>query len=63
MLAVLVKPPARFVSMYVFRLGLLDGARGVVLDGRSFLHDYHAEQDPDGSLLQLLMTAPMLVAH
>lgn len=37
--------------------------RGVVLDGRSFLHDYHAERDPDGSLLQSLMTAPMLVAH
>ncbi|WP_407672337.1 YbcC family protein [Noviherbaspirillum pedocola] len=37
--------------------------RSVVLDGRSFLHDYQAEQDPDGSLLQSLMTAPMLVAH
>lgn len=30
-LAVLFKPPARFLSMYVFRLGMLDGARGVVL--------------------------------
>ena len=37
--------------------------RGVVLDGRSFLHDYDAENDADGSVLELLMTAPMLVTH
>ncbi len=37
--------------------------RGVVLDGRSFLHDYDASQDADGSVLELLMTAPMLVTH
>jgi len=36
---------------------------GVVLQGRSFLHDYDAAQDADGSLLELLMTAPMLVTH
>lgn len=29
--AVVLKPPARFVSMYFFRLGLLDGGRGAVL--------------------------------
>jgi uncharacterized protein YbcC (UPF0753/DUF2309 family) len=38
-------------------------SRGVVLDGRSFLHDYDASQDTDGSVLELLMTAPMLVTH
>ena len=36
---------------------------GVVLAGRSFLHDYDASQDRDGSVLELLMTAPMLVTH
>lgn len=36
---------------------------GVKLDGRSFLHDYDAVQDPDGSVLAALMTGPMLVAH
>lgn len=36
---------------------------GTVLGGRSFLHDYDAAQDGDGSLLELLMTAPMLVTH
>jgi glycosyltransferase involved in cell wall biosynthesis len=29
--AVIFKPPARFISMYLFRLGFLDGARGAVL--------------------------------
>ncbi|MBK6323311.1 MAG: DUF2309 domain-containing protein [Burkholderiales bacterium] len=38
-------------------------SHGVVLDGRSFLHDYDADQDVDGSVLELLMTAPMLVTH
>lgn len=37
--------------------------QGLALAGRSFLHDYDAGQDADGSLLELLMTAPMLVTH
>lgn len=37
--------------------------RGMDLAGRSFLHDYDASQDADGSVLTLLMTAPMLVTH
>ncbi|KQQ45148.1 hypothetical protein ASF61_21110 [Duganella sp. Leaf126] len=36
---------------------------GLALDGRSFLHDYDASLDADGSVLELLMTAPMLVTH
>ncbi|WP_395668819.1 YbcC family protein [Rhodoferax sp.] len=38
-------------------------SRGLVLEGRSFLHDYDASQDTDGRVLELLMTAPMVVAH
>jgi len=38
-------------------------SRGAVLEGRCFLHDYDANQDADGSVLELLMTAPMLVTH
>ncbi len=38
-------------------------SRGAVLEGRAFLHDYDAANDPDGSVLELLMTAPMLVTH
>lgn len=36
---------------------------GARLDGRCFLHDYDAAADADGSVLELLMTAPMLVTH
>ncbi|MEQ9465211.1 MAG: DUF2309 domain-containing protein [Haliea sp.] len=37
--------------------------RGVDLQGRSFLHDYDYRKDRDGSLLELIMTAPMVVTH
>jgi uncharacterized protein YbcC (UPF0753/DUF2309 family) len=37
--------------------------RGVDLQGRSFLHDYDHRRDSDGSLLELIMTAPMIVTH
>lgn len=36
---------------------------GATLDGRCFLHDYDPNRDPDGSLLESLMTGPLLVAH
>jgi hypothetical protein len=36
--------------------------RGVDLGGRVFLHDYHAADDVDGSLLTQLLSAPMQVA-
>lgn len=36
---------------------------GLDLDGRSFLHTYHADQDPDGKVLETIMTAPLVVAH
>ena len=38
-------------------------SRGLPLDGRVFLHEYHPQHDPEGQLLEALMTAPMLVAH
>ena len=46
-----------------FVIGPRHRTQGVALDGRSFLHDYDAAQDADGSVLELLMTAPMLVTH
>jgi len=36
--------------------------RGLDLEGRCFLHDYRADLDPDGSVLELIMTAPLVVA-
>ncbi|MEA3586879.1 DUF2309 domain-containing protein [Pseudidiomarina sp. 1APP75-27a] len=37
--------------------------RNCHFDARAFLHDYHAEQDPEQQILTQLMTAPMVVAH
>ncbi|MBV2130414.1 DUF2309 domain-containing protein [Arsukibacterium indicum] len=37
--------------------------KGLNLQGRCFLHDYSAEQDPDFSLLHTIMTAPMVVTN
>jgi len=34
----------------------------VDLDGRVFLHDYHADRDPEGHVLEVVMTAPLVVA-
>ncbi|MFM8444477.1 MAG: YbcC family protein [Methylococcus sp.] len=36
--------------------------RGIGLEGRAFLHEYDHRQDPDGAILSLIMTAPMVVA-
>ena len=46
-----------------FLIAPRDRSKGLALEGRSFLHDYDATQDADGSVLELLMTAPMLVTH
>lgn len=46
-----------------FLIAPRERSRGIALQGRSFLHDYDANQDVDGSVLELLMTAPMLVTH
>lgn len=37
--------------------------RGLDLAGRSFLHDYRWAEDRQGKALELIMTAPMIVAH
>lgn len=37
--------------------------REIDLDGRSFLHSYDYLTDPEGEVLENIMTAPMVVAH
>lgn len=37
--------------------------RGTNLHGRVFLHDYDPDQDPNGQILEALMTAPLVVAN
>ena len=37
--------------------------RNINLQGRCFLHDYEWESDNDFAILELIMTAPMIVTH
>ena len=37
--------------------------RGINLDGRVFLHSYDYREDPDGRLLEVVMTGPQLVGQ
>jgi hypothetical protein len=39
-----------------------DRTIGLDLGGRCFLHDYHTDRDPEGRVLELIMTAPLVVA-
>ena len=36
---------------------------GLDLSGRAFLHDYDPVQDADGTILETILTAPLVVAH
>ena len=38
-------------------------SRAANLHGRCFLHEYRAGLDPEGAVLEQIMTAPMIVAH
>ena len=33
------------------------------LEGRAFLHDYRSDDDPEGAILEAIMTGPMVVGH
>ena len=46
-----------------FLIAPRERSRGIAMQRRSFSHDYDANQDIDGSVLELLMTEPMLVTH
>ncbi|MFD3958856.1 MULTISPECIES: DUF2309 domain-containing protein [Streptomyces] len=37
--------------------------RGINLHGRAFLHDYDPDLDPTGTILETILTAPLVVAH
>lgn len=37
--------------------------RALNLSGRVFLHEYRADLDPDGTVLEAIMTAPLMLAH
>jgi uncharacterized protein YbcC (UPF0753/DUF2309 family) len=57
-----VRPEWGLAGNAAFIAAPRERTRGLNLDGRVFLHDYHAPRDPDRSTLELILCAPMVVA-
>ncbi|WP_435011379.1 putative inorganic carbon transporter subunit DabA [Tundrisphaera lichenicola] len=57
-----VRPEWALARNAVFLVARRQRTRGVDLQGRTFLHEYDATTDLDGSVLGLILSAPMVVA-
>ena len=58
-----VYPELGLVGNAAMVIGSRELTRGVALNRRVFLHSYLPELDPDGSALETIMTAPVVVAQ
>jgi uncharacterized protein YbcC (UPF0753/DUF2309 family) len=58
-----VRPEWGLANNASFVVARRERTRHLDLAGRAFLHDYRWEQDTDGSVLELILTAPMVVTH
>jgi uncharacterized protein YbcC (UPF0753/DUF2309 family) len=58
-----VRPEWGLAGNAAFIVGPRTMTKNVDLEGRSFLHSYDHQNDPDGAVLETIMTAPMVVAH
>ena len=58
-----VRPEWGLSSNAAFIIGHRSLTRGLKLDGRSFLHNYDQSQDETGSVLEAIMTAPLVVVQ
>ncbi|NNM67899.1 MAG: DUF2309 family protein [Spirochaetales bacterium] len=57
-----VRPEAGLAGNSVFIVAPRSATAGKNLEGRAFLHSYAPERDADGSVLELILTAPVVVA-
>lgn len=57
-----VRPEWALAGNAAFIVAPRDRTQGCDLKGRAFLHHYEEAMDQEGSLLELIMTAPMIVA-
>ena len=58
-----VRPEWGLAGNHSFIVAPRQRTRHLDLGGRTFLHDYHWQSDQNFALLELIMTAPMVVTH
>ncbi|MEQ8210525.1 MAG: DUF2309 domain-containing protein [Lacipirellulaceae bacterium] len=58
-----VRPEWGLAGNAAFIIAPRSHTKNLDLDGRSFLHSYDHQDDPNGEVLENIMTAPMIVAH
>ncbi|WP_417389569.1 DUF2309 domain-containing protein [Gimesia sp.] len=58
-----VRPEWGLAGNAAFVIAPRDYTREIHLDARTFLHSYNHKNDPEGIVLENIMTAPMIVAH
>lgn len=58
-----VRPEWGLVNNAAFIAAPRELTKGLALDGRVFLHSYDPATDESGSVLELILTAPVVVAH
>ena len=58
-----VRPEWGLANNAAFIVAPRSWTRSINLQGRCFLHDYDWESDNDFAILELIMTAPMIVTH
>ncbi len=58
-----VRPEWGLARNAAFVVAPRERTRALDLAGRAFLHEYRWEDDPDHTVLELIMTAPMIVTH
>jgi uncharacterized protein YbcC (UPF0753/DUF2309 family) len=58
-----VRPEWGLANNAAFIVAPREHCKGLNLQGRSFLHDYRWQEDEGFAVLELIMTAPMVVTH
>jgi uncharacterized protein YbcC (UPF0753/DUF2309 family) len=57
------RPEWGLASNAAFIIGRRSLTRGLSLRGRAFLHSYNPDHDPEGAILEKIMTAPLVVGQ